>query len=280
MNCPACGYYNPEGQQSCFHCSLPLPLAAGDAFCPAHPGVKATGACSRCGTFGCGACLQPRGADWLCPACFARGTVLPWDERASLGLWVAWWRTAVQMLSSPSQALASAEPDAPLGSSMLFAALSTFVGFAPTLLIYALILIPTLIFAGKSELKLTSALVPLFAVLYVVVLMAMQLAMVLVFAGLEHLGLMLMGAQPKAFTVTVRAAALSMGVYITGLMPFCGPYVFWVWSLVLRIIANMHLHKTTAGKATAAVLLPVLVLCGGFFGIYVLVFALAMNTAR
>ena len=46
---------------------------------------------------------------------------------------------------------------------------------------------------------------------------------------------------------------------------------------MLRIIALMHLHKTTPGKASAAVLLPVLLLCGGFIGLYVAVIALAMS---
>jgi hypothetical protein len=103
---------------------------------------------------------------------------------------------------------------------------------------------------------------------------------VLIWAGIDHLGLMLLGAKPKSYTVTVRANALSMGPYLVGLVPFCGFYVFFLWALVLRIIAIMYLHKTTAGRATAAVLLPVVLLCGGVFLLYAAVFALAAGFAR
>jgi hypothetical protein len=80
--------------------------------------------------------------------------------------------------------------------------------------------------------------------------------------------------------VTVRAHALSMGPYLLGLLPLCSLYVFPIWAIVLRIIANMHLHKTTAGKATAAVLLPMVLLCGGLLALYGALFALAMAGQR
>lgn len=280
MNCPACGYYNPPGQQSCFHCSLSLPLSAGDALCAVHPEVKATGACSRCGTFGCGACLSSRGTDWLCAQCLSRVARLPWDDRETLGLWRAWWRTSVLMISSPGQALSTAEPDAPLGSSMVFALLSTVVGFAPTMLTYAVVLVPVMALGGRKEALGGLWVVPLITVVYAVLLVGLQLGSLLFFAGLDHLGLMLLGARPKSYSVTVRASALSMGPYLLGLLPLCSFYVFPLWSVVLRIIANMHLHRTTAGKATAAVLVPVFLLCGGLLAFYAAVFALAANFGR
>ncbi len=256
-------------------------MPAGDAFCAAHPEVRATGSCSRCGTFGCGACLEQRGADWLCPRCRARVSVLPWDERESLGLWRAWWRTSVQLLSSPTQTLGGAAPDAPLGSSMLYAALSTAAGFGPTLLMYAVIYIPLAQLGSKGAgFGVASAVVPVVMVAYLLFLMAMQLAGVLVLSGLDHLGLMLAGAQPKAYTVTVRAHALSMAPYLVGLVPVCGFYVFPVWSLVVRVMANLHFHRTTAGKAAGAVLLPLLLLCGGVLGISAVVLSLTLGAAR
>jgi len=259
-----------------------LPLAAGDALCAVHPEVKATGACSRCGTFGCGGCLTARGPDWLCATCLGRVGVLPWEERDTLGLWRAWWRTSVLMISSPGQALSSARAEAPLGSSMLFALLSTVVGYLPTLAAAALVMVPAALLGSSGTSKaftlgLTGGLVLL---LYSVMIFVFQLVSVLFIAGLDHLGLMLLGAQPKSYAVTVRAHALSMGPYLLGLLPFCSLYVFPLWSVVLRVIANMYLHKTTAGKATAAVLLPMVLLCGGAFALYLAVFALAMSFAR
>ncbi|MFO0599567.1 MAG: YIP1 family protein [Myxococcaceae bacterium] len=277
MNCPACGYFNPEGSKSCFHCSLVLPLPAGDAVCPVHPEVKASGACSRFGTFGCSTCLVQVGPDWLCPTCRERQTLLPWDERASLGLWRAWWKTSVLMITSPMQSLARARADAPVGDSMLFSLLATIAGIGPTIVFYMAVFIPVMLFAaparsgsfGKGEAAVIAA---IFAV-YAVSGFLFALISVLVMSGLDHLGLMLVGANPKSFTVTLRAHALSMGPYVLGLVPFCSLYVFPLWALVLRVIANMELHKTTGGRATAGVLLPIVVLCGLGIAAYLAFFA-------
>ncbi|MDP3156998.1 MAG: YIP1 family protein [Archangium sp.] len=114
-------------------------------------------------------------------------------------------------------------------------------------------------------------------VIYLGMALAFTMGSVFLVSGIEHLALRMLGAEPKSFTVTVRAYALGMSAYLLGVIPFCSFYVFPVWAIVLRIIAVMHLHKTTAGKASAAVLLPVLVLCGGFIGLYVAVIALAMS---
>jgi hypothetical protein len=281
MNCPACGYYNPSGSQTCFHCSLALPLPAGDAICPVHPDVKATGACSRCGTFGCGACLAQEGGLWLCAACRDRETVLPWDERANLGVWRAWWQTSMLMIGQPVKATLKAKPDAPLGSSLFFAALASLVGIGPTVLLYGLAMVPVLAFSPNDDLpKFAPALVPVFVVLYLLLYVAFQMASVLVVSGIDHLALMVVGAEPRAYTVTVRAHALSMGCYLVGLVPLCGLYVFPLWSLVLRVITNMHFHKTSGGRAAAAIVGPMLLFCGGIITLYIALIGLAASQAR
>lgn len=283
MSCPACGYYNPPGQERCFHCALLLPVSAGDARCALHPEVKASGACSRCGTFGCGPCLEQRGEAWLCPSCRERSTKLPWDEREQLGLWRAWWRTSTTLISSPAATLRTVEPDAPLGSSVLFALLSTLAGFMPTVAGYALVAVPLVMLRGdEPELRgLGGGLVVAgVAAFYVVFLLFMQLASMLFFAALDQLGLLLLGAQPKGFNVSVRASALSMAPYLLGLVPICGLYVFPLWALVLRIVGLSALHRTSGGKAAVAVLLPVVLLCGLVLIIYASVFALAAGRMR
>lgn len=259
-------------------------MGAGDALCAVHPDVKAIGACNRCGTFGCGTCLTQRGNDWLCSACLNRVQALPWDEREQLGLWRAWWRTSVQMISNPGQTLATAPPDASFGSSMLYAFLSSIVGFGPTFGLYLLVLGPILLIAGESAEKPMAlaggAMIYGIMVGYLFALLFMQSVGTLFSAGLDHLALMLLGANPKSFTVSLRASALSTGPYLVGLVPACSFYVFPLWSLVLRIFALKAFHQTTGGKATAAVLIPIVVLCGGVFMLYAAIIALAAAAGR
>jgi len=117
-------------------------------------------------------------------------------------------------------------------------------------------------------------------VVYVVVLVVMQLAFMLVLSGIEHLALMGLGGNPKRFTVTLRAHTLGTAPYLLGLVPVCGLYVFYVWALVLRIIAHSQLHKTSGGKAAAAVLLPIVVFCGCIISAYLAVIGLAVGSGR
>lgn len=266
MNCPACGYYNPLGAQTCFHCSLALPIAAtGDARCVTHSDLAATGACSRCGTFGCGQCLTQSGAAWLCPACVEREGVLPWDERESLGVWRAWWRTSLKLLGSPVQTLSAAEPDGSLSGSTLFAAISSLVGFGPTFLLYAVGL--TAVFALTPAAKDADGGPPplLFGgifVGYMVMLFFVQVASTFVVAAMDHLTLKLIGAEPRSWATSVRANALAMAPFVIGLLPLCGFYVFPLWALVLRVLALRELHGVRTGQAVLAVVAPMVLFCG------------------
>jgi hypothetical protein len=282
--CQACGSYNPAGGHVCLKCGALLIAAVDPAGpkCRTHPEQPAAGTCHRCGSFGCGACLTQRGAVWLCADCVARSAVLPWDERETLGTWRAWWRTSVMMISSPGTALEGAKPEGALGSSALFALLSSLAGFGPTLLLGILIFVPAMLFGlakNDGASATMGAWVSVGTIVYVAVLLALQVAGVLLLGGIDHLMLMLLGAQPRGYEVSVRANALALGPALVGLVPYCGLYVFPIWAFVLRIIALMYLHKTSGGKATLAGLLPAL-LCGGICLIgYASAFVVGMRDA-
>lgn len=264
MNCPSCGYFNPTGSTSCSHCALALPTPVSDgATCARHPEVAATGACSRCGTFGCGQCLTMKGTQWLCPSCLERQAMLPWDERETLGLWRAWWRTSTRLIGAPTQTLQGASPEGSMGSSALFALLSVLVGVGPFMLLmlgFGALGAVAAVSSSKAspELGLMGG---IFAGEFVFILL-LQFASVFLIAAFDHLALMAVGAQPRSYEVTLRANALSMGVYLVGLVPFCGLYVAGIWALVIRIFAYMHLHKISGGKAAAGALLPLALFCG------------------
>jgi hypothetical protein len=260
---------------------LPLPASVGDALCAVHSDVKAIGTCSRCGSFGCGSCLTQQGSGWMCTKCFGVVAKLPWDERGSIGVWRAWWRTAVAMLSAPNDTLRIAEPDADVGSSIIFSMISTLVGYVPTLLLF----LPVALFTeGKQSLGVPGlvggAVAGVFAVgFYGVFLLAFELGALIIVSGLEHFALMMVGS-PKSYSVTLRAHALGTSACLTGILPFCSLYVHPLWSIILRIFALMHLHKTSGGQATAGVLLPIGLMCGGFFALYAAVIALAVGLSH
>jgi hypothetical protein len=217
----------------------------------------------------------------MCTKCFVVVAKLPWDERDSIGLWRAWWRTAVAVISAPNDTLRIAEPDAPVGSSIMFALLSTLVGYLPTV---ALALPVALLTERKESLGipglLGGAIAAVFVLLfYGAVLLAFELGSLIVVSGLEHFALMMLGTH-KSYSVTLRAHSLGTSAYLAGILPGCGVYVHPLWSIVLRIFALMHLHKTSGGQAAAGVLLPIGLMCGGLFALYAAVIALAVGLSH
>ena len=262
---------------------LPVPVAA-EAHCATHPEALAVGACSRCGTFGCATCLTQRGDEWFCPPCLERVGSLAWDDRETLGLWRAWWRTSLATMGSPTETFSRASPDGSYGSSVKFAALSSLTGLVPTMLVELMLVGAAAAFGfsqrkdavGAGEIAVIVLLLPLGLVMGA----AFQLALLFFFAALDHVGLMLVGAKPKSYQVTVRANALAMGPSLVGLIPFCSLYVVPLWSLGLRVVANAHLHRITVGRAAAGVLPPTVVFCGlGLTG-YVAFIVLAGGLGR
>jgi hypothetical protein len=292
MTCPVCGFTNVEGAIACRACGTSLvtvPQASarpGDAVCAKHAQVPAVAPCDRCGTFYCGVCLQ-READGklYCEACRSRNMALPWDRRPELGMVKAWWETSVLLLKAPQATLQSAQRDASLGSSLLFTLLSTVAGFASTLVIYGL-LIGVGVFASATQseklgagLGAAEGAIMLFVLaFYVVGIFAGQIATVLVLGGIEHVVLRLLGERALAgYSVTVRAHALGLAPYVLGLVPFCGPFVMGLWSLVLRCISLASLQRVSSGKAVVAVLSPMFVICFCVLGGYMLFFFTIMN---
>jgi hypothetical protein len=289
VTCPSCKTPYAAGSIYCSVCGFPLerpvvmavpaPASTGGLpACAVHPGVMAVRPCPRCGTFACASCLvtMPAG-DQLCVRCEASGVagLLPWDQREQLGTLRAFFSTSWKVISGPDVTFTSARQEGSLGSSMLFATLANIAGMLTTLVAYGFIFGGMFLFGGENGGLFKEWSGPAVAGMivagvlgYLVLLVLMGLGSLLFFSALDHLALKLVGANPAAWTVTVRAYALSMGPYLVGLIPFCGFYVFPIWSLVVRVFAYKGLHRTSGGKAALGALLPigafVLLIVGGY----------------
>jgi hypothetical protein len=239
--------------------------------CATHPTVRAVGTCVRCGTFFCGECMPERERGVRrCNDCQAKLSRLPWDDRESLGLLRAWWQTCMKMIASPVETLRTAEPAAPLGSSLLFAVLCALAGYLATIVLYGLGIGGVMLAAaakgegfGKMGVVGGIGIGIGVSVFYLLLLAGFSMLSVLFWAGLEHFTLGLLGGPRGSYAVSVRAQAMGMGVYVIGFIPLCSLYVFPIWSIVVRIFAMQNLHRTTGGRAVGAVLIPagILIFC-------------------
>lgn len=76
-------------------------------------------------------------------------------------------------------------------------------------------------------------------------------------AGITHLLLRLFGGASRGVNATTRIFAFSYSPLILGIVPVVGSVVGYVWMVVVAVIGLREGHRTTTGRAAAAVLIPV-----------------------
>jgi hypothetical protein len=81
-------------------------------------------------------------------------------------------------------------------------------------------------------------------------------------AGGVHLMLLLVRGARHGFGPTLRVFCFASGPQLFSVVPYIGPAVGGVWSLVITVIGLREAHETTTGKAAAAILIPLVLLLG------------------
>ena len=197
----------------------------------------------------------------------------PWEQRAEIGAWRAWWETLVQALFEPGRLFRSARLDrgaAQTGFAVLTVSVPWFVGqmldrfllrpwtqrlmerlgasgpFAP--------LLQKLAAAGHGNSPRTTVLVALLAPLLVVVGLYVN-------AAVTHLAAVLLGQAKRGFAATFAACAYACAPLVLLAIPGCGGIVGAVWTAVLTGVGLKETHRIQPGGAAAAVLAPYALLC-------------------
>jgi hypothetical protein len=255
--------------------------------CALHPDQAAVEICSRCGNFVCPQCLVLSASGRPhCTTCESRGEVdnwrVPWERRAEIGFFRGYWDTTKAVMFSPQASFQGMSPTGrgwwdPL-SYLLVSCLAGISGLLAFWALYFAILFPTLMSSMKADLKLgvPEVAVIVIAIISIVVLYPLlTVAFAFVWGGVEHLALRVLGVQTRGYEATVRAYCYASAPQIWGVIPLCGSYLHPIWQLVCRILGYRGVHRTTGGRATAAVLLPVGLCCGGITAVYIVsVFAI------
>ncbi|MEO6325750.1 MAG: YIP1 family protein [Thermoanaerobaculia bacterium] len=194
------------------------------------------------------------------------GAALPWEERDRLG-WVAAFVATVQMMvTAPAEAWQRTRVKNDLLEPLLFSVIVTWIGMVFSSIYGALFSRSwmTMLPADLQE-KLAPAMVagsPLIKIVLAPVLVAVGL---FIGAGIVHLCLMIVGglsSSSAGFEGTFRVVAYSGVADLANVIPIAGPLIAFVWKLILLVMGIQVLHRTSSGKAIAAVLLPVLLCCG------------------
>lgn len=84
---------------------------------------------------------------------------------------------------------------------------------------------------------------------------------IFIYSLIVHLFLMMVGGDQSGFGATFRVVCYSNTSQLAQVIPIAGGIIAFVWSLILGIIGLTEAHRTTTGKAVAAVLLPIVACC-------------------
>ena len=226
MFCPTCGKELADDQAFCQHCGTPQVISSDK-----------------------GQPIQ---------------TVTPWEARRERGFFTGLFSTIKETLFSPTAFFKSMPVYGGLTDPLLYALI---VGMAGLIVFYfwdALLRAPlqnyvdTSFRAATEQDVLFSRGGPLFAILSPFFL----LCWIFVIAGIQHLILLIFRGAQSGFEATFRVVCYSISPFIFLMVPVCGMPVASTWSIVLAIIGLKEAHRISGGKATVAVLGPLLACCG------------------
>jgi hypothetical protein len=187
---------------------------------------------------------------------------LPWDQRQEKGFFNAFIETLQMVLTRPSDAFTAMKREGGFGEPLIYALIGGCIGVV-FWFILALGLNSLGILGNRGDAMGSMMGMTVSWMVFVLRLIGVAIAP-FVFGGLVHLSLMLVGGAKQSFETTFRVIAFSQGSTMPlQLVPCCGGLVAFVWWLVANCVGIARAHEIDTGSATLAVILPLIICCGG-----------------
>lgn len=177
----------------------------------------------------------------------------PWPPAGGDSVFDAWGRTWSGSALAPRRFFAALPPVGSLGAAVLYY-LSIGIPVAGVQLFW------TMLRGGAAdEAAVTATLgqwAPLLDFLFSPVYLLISLFLS---AGVVHLLLKLFGGAGGDYRMTTRVFAYAYSPQILGIVPVLGSIAGFVWMVVIAIIGVRAAHRTTTGRAAAAILIPLFI---------------------
>jgi hypothetical protein len=190
---------------------------------------------------------------------------LPWEHRQERVFFNAFIETLVMVLTKPTEAFTVMKREGGLGEPLIYALIGGCVGGLVSAL-FSLGLQSAGLFADRHDTFSAMAGMGVSSAAFIVLLPVFVVIGLFIGSAIVHLCLMIVGGANHSFETTFRVLAFSQGS--TGplqMIPVCGGVIGGVWALVCNCIGLARAHDTDTGRAVVAVLLPLIVCCGGIF---------------
>lgn len=208
------------------------------------------------------------------PSAEATSTVprsgLPWERRDTLGFFNAFAQTASMILTRPAEAFTVMRTEGGLADPLIFGVIGGSIGAIVWTLLSAAIhsLGWAAAFSQRSPLESMMGASLGGAMIFVrIILTPIFIAIGLfIWAALVHGCLVMLGGANKTFEASFRALSFAYGATaLFCIVPCCGGVIALIWGLIADCIGISRSHETDIGRAVGAVLLPLIVCCGGIF---------------
>jgi len=189
-------------------------------------------------------------------------TGLPWENRAGRSLINALIDTLMMVFSRPVEAFSIMKREGGLGEPLLYTMILGTIG-ALVGLGYSLIMQSIGIMSDRHSgigALLGFGVGSVFLVLLIPILLAV---VTLVGAAITQLCLMIVGGANQPFETTFRVFCYASSANALQIVPFCGGVLALLAGLVLNCIGLARAHETDTWRAVVAILLPLIVCCGG-----------------
>ena len=188
---------------------------------------------------------------------------LPWDDRQQRGILRAFFDTMIMVLTRPAEAFTAMKREGGFWDPLLYAIIGSSIGYVAYFIYNILLSSARLLGSHENPLMhmMGGGIRSLFLIICVPVIVAIGAFIV---SGILHLCLMIVGGAKQSFETTFRVVCFGSGSADPILIiPICGGVIGGIWKLVLYCIGLARGHETDTGRAVLAVVLPLIVCCGG-----------------
>ena len=193
---------------------------------------------------------------------------LPWEHRQERGFFNAFVETLMLVLTKPGDAFLMMRREGGFGGPLIYALIGGCVGALVSFL-FSLGLQSIGLFSDRQNAVVAMAGMGIGSVAFIILLPLLVIIGLFIASAIVHLCLMIVGGANQPFETTFRVLAFSHGS--TGplqMIPICGGVISGLWALVCNCVGLARAHETDTGRAVLAVLLPVIVCCGGIFVVF------------
>jgi len=136
------------------------------------------------------------------------------------------------------------------------------------------------VFADRHNALATMAGLGIGSLAFIILLPLLIVIGLFIGTAIVHVCLMIVGGAKQSFETTFRVLAFSQGsAGPLQMIPLCGGLIAGIWALIINCIGLARAHETETGRAVLAVLLPLIVCCGGGLLLAIMFGALGAWTA-